>query len=444
MRDRRRSRSSTRLFSLGLVAVVAGGVLLLYGLMQRKAIAQEVASGRYRRTSLFGLARLPRHLHRVRRTGASRVGHPPAQESVEEEPPFGGGPIVPTTPDQKPSVVYEPSISWIPIAIDRRPRGRSRDRVRRRRAPVARRERHPRSGQLAEDIAVVLDETLDDLRARDRPAPRDHRSVRATGARARCERHRAATGGDVGRVSRARSRRSRARLRCDRTADERSSRRLSSPTTAVDSTMKEEAIDALERVRDELRHADEIRRQPDRRSSAVESIVVRRDLLAALRLLVVPTLALVAVVLFAPGRAGLAARVYALVLAATAVALILLALRRAFPPERPLRDARRAAPARRRPPASLDRIEHEAVLGVAGSFDLHFHFVPRLRSIASGLLASRRRISLETRARRCPCRPRRRDMGARATRSRRPGGPAEPRHLAARARPAWSTALEAV
>ena len=123
---------------------------------------------------------------------------------------------------------------------------------------------------------------------------------------------------------------------------------------------------------------------------------MRRDLLGALRVLVLPTLALGAVVLFAPGRAGLAARVYALVLAATAVTLILLALRRAFPPERPLRDTRRAAPARRRPPASLDRIELEAALGVAGSFDLHFHFVPRLRSIAAGLLASRRRISLET------------------------------------------------
>jgi hypothetical protein len=112
--------------------------------------------------------------------------------------------------------------------------------------------------------------------------------------------------------------------------------------------------------------------------------------------MVLPTLALAAVVLFAPGRAGLAARVYALVLAATAVAVILLALRRAFPRERPLSDVRRAAPARRRPPASLDRIEHEAVLGVAGSFDLHFHLVARLLSIASGLLASRRRISLET------------------------------------------------
>ena len=41
------------IFSLGLVAVALGGILLLYGLSQRKAIAREVASGRYRRTSLL-------------------------------------------------------------------------------------------------------------------------------------------------------------------------------------------------------------------------------------------------------------------------------------------------------------------------------------------------------------------------------------------------------
>ena len=123
---------------------------------------------------------------------------------------------------------------------------------------------------------------------------------------------------------------------------------------------------------------------------------MRRDLVGALRFLVLPTLALGGVVLFAPGRAGLAVRFYALVLAATASVVVLLALRRAFPPEWPLRDTPRAVPARRRPPTSLDRIEHEAALGVAGSFDLHFHLVPRLRSIASGLLAARRRISLET------------------------------------------------
>jgi hypothetical protein len=122
---------------------------------------------------------------------------------------------------------------------------------------------------------------------------------------------------------------------------------------------------------------------------------VRRDLLAAVRFLILPTLALAAVVAFVPGRAGFAVRIYALVLSATLVALMLVALRRSFPSERPLSDTRRAVPARRRPPAGLDRIELEASLGVAGSFDLHFHLVPRLRSIASGLLASRRQISLE-------------------------------------------------
>jgi hypothetical protein len=122
---------------------------------------------------------------------------------------------------------------------------------------------------------------------------------------------------------------------------------------------------------------------------------VRRDLSAALRVLVVPTLALVAVAAFAPGLLGLAVRVYALLVCAAALAVALLELRRAYPPERPLRRRKRAARTRRRPPPALARIEHEAALGAAGSFDLHFRLVPRLRSLAAGLLASRRRISLD-------------------------------------------------
>src|SRR5258705_11268200 len=51
------------LFSLGIVAVVAGGLLLLYGLLQRKAIAPEGASGPHPPTPPFAwpvfLARLP-------------------------------------------------------------------------------------------------------------------------------------------------------------------------------------------------------------------------------------------------------------------------------------------------------------------------------------------------------------------------------------------------
>jgi hypothetical protein len=122
---------------------------------------------------------------------------------------------------------------------------------------------------------------------------------------------------------------------------------------------------------------------------------VRRHVFAALKFLVVPTIAFVVVVGVAPGHSALALRVYALVVCGTALVLALLALRHAFPPERPLRVEPRARAERRSAPSSLARIEHEAALGVAGSFDLHYRLAPRLRSIASGLLESRRRISLE-------------------------------------------------
>ena len=120
---------------------------------------------------------------------------------------------------------------------------------------------------------------------------------------------------------------------------------------------------------------------------------MRREVRGSLRLLAVTTLGLVVVAAFVPGRLSLGARIYALVLCVTALVLALMALRRAFPAERPLRGGGRA-PSRPRPPASLARIEHEAVLAVASSFELHYRFAPRLRSIAAGLLWSRRRISL--------------------------------------------------
>jgi hypothetical protein len=107
----------------------------------------------------------------------------------------------------------------------------------------------------------------------------------------------------------------------------------------------------------------------------------------------VATLALVVIAAFVPGRLALGARIYALVLCVTVLGLALVALRRAFPAERPLRDRGRP-PSRARPPASLARIEHEAALAIASSFELHYRFAPRLRSIAACLLASRRRISL--------------------------------------------------
>jgi hypothetical protein len=122
---------------------------------------------------------------------------------------------------------------------------------------------------------------------------------------------------------------------------------------------------------------------------------VRRDLVGGLRLLVLPTVALLVVAAFVPGRLGLAVRIYALVVCGAALALALGALRRAYPAETPLGGSVAATSSRRQSPSTLGRIEHEAALGVVGSFDLHYRLAPRLRSVTAGLLAARRRISLD-------------------------------------------------
>jgi hypothetical protein len=123
---------------------------------------------------------------------------------------------------------------------------------------------------------------------------------------------------------------------------------------------------------------------------------VRRDLRRAGRLLVLPTLALLAVLAFVPGRTELAIRVYALVFCGIALALMVAALRRAYPRTTPLRPRRtRSGRTSRDAPAMLARLEQEVALGAAGSFDLHHHLRPRLRTIAAELLTARRRISLD-------------------------------------------------
>ncbi len=121
---------------------------------------------------------------------------------------------------------------------------------------------------------------------------------------------------------------------------------------------------------------------------------MRKDLRSAvLRALMPATIALFVVAGLAPGRLELALRIYALVVAGVVIVLALLALRRAFPPETSLETAgtRRR---RSQQPTSLARMQNEVVLGIASSFDLHYRLVPRLRTIATGLLASRRNVSL--------------------------------------------------
>lgn len=123
---------------------------------------------------------------------------------------------------------------------------------------------------------------------------------------------------------------------------------------------------------------------------------MKRDVNGGLRLLVLPTFALLLIAGGAPGRLELAARIYALIVCGVALVVVLRALQRANPPETPLRDPARRVDRRRRPPPSLARLEQLAALGVASSFDLQYRFLPQLRSVASGLLESRRRVDLDT------------------------------------------------
>lgn len=115
-----------------------------------------------------------------------------------------------------------------------------------------------------------------------------------------------------------------------------------------------------------------------------------------MRALFFPTLVLLAVLAFLPGRREIAIRVYALVVAAVALALMLAILRRAYPHATPIRvPANRREAARRGVPSVLARIEQEVALGSAGSFDLHHQLRPRLRALAGELLMARRRVSLD-------------------------------------------------
>ena len=169
-------------------------------------------------------------------------------------------------PDQAHSLAYEASITWVPTAVilglvltaviayfvaERR----------------ARRERTPRA-ELAEELAAALDDALDDLRAETDP----RRAVIA--AYARVERILASSG--IARRPAETSDEYLVRVLRDLTIGSDAIVRLTSLFTQakfsqheVDTAMKEEAIDSLERVRDELRDRANERRDPDRHAAAV-------------------------------------------------------------------------------------------------------------------------------------------------------------------------------
>ena len=245
------------LFTLSLLAVVAGAILLVYGLFQRKEIARQMASGRYPRFTLVGFLAFVVLVTAV----VSLFKRPWDLSNANEEGALGGRDVVPVTPgDTEPVNRYEPHLSWITIAAliglvvaagvayvisGRRARG----------------ARDPRA-ELAQDLAGVLDDALEDLRSEADP----RRAIIA--AYARLERVLAANG--IARHSFETSDEYLVRVLQDLELRPDAIARLTELFTQakfshhdVDSTMKESAIEALGQVRGELRALNEGPRAPD-------------------------------------------------------------------------------------------------------------------------------------------------------------------------------------
>lgn len=241
-------------FSLALVAFVPAAVLLVYGLLQRKEIARELASGRHPRTtlaawiafvSLFTLAAyLGYRGFDLELRGPQEVGDLGQEQGRVRAPELGA-----SDPN-----AYRAEFAWVPVlvAVALAALGGLSF------LAASRRRRPPRppagAAEVAEELAATLDETLDDLRAE--PDPR--RAVIA--AYARLERALAASGLPRRQAETAREYLARIldRLEVDRDA----ARRLTElfveakfSQHAIDHAAKERAIAALARVRDELRLA---------------------------------------------------------------------------------------------------------------------------------------------------------------------------------------------
>ena len=234
-------------FTLFLLAMAAGAVLLVYGLTQRRAIAQELASGRYPRMKLvayavyFGVVAIGFSYWRLAHWRAHHAGLNASDLGIPKPSP---GSSVP------PGSSYTPGVSWLSVIVvvglvaaagmaylsaERRARRTRRD------EPL-----------LAEQLADALDEVLDDLRAETDP----RRAVVA--AYARMERVLAANG--VARRDSETPEEYMRRALDDLPPSSGAIERLTTLYTRakfsnheVDPAMKDDAIAALEHVRDELR-----------------------------------------------------------------------------------------------------------------------------------------------------------------------------------------------
>ena len=239
------------LFTLGMLLLIPAAALLLYGLLQRRAIAEEMASGRYRRLSwvgffatvllLSGAAYLFRRNWQPVEAEDDAIAIPNAPIGNPQE----------TTP-VSPGELYEPQLALVPalVVVAIVVIGLAAAYLAmRRRAGAADLER-----TVSRTLADMLADTLDDLRSERDP----RRAVIA--AYARFERVLEANG--LPRRAAETPEEYLARILGDLDVSERSVRRLTSlfeeakfSDHEVGTAMKEEAIDTLEAVRDELRVA---------------------------------------------------------------------------------------------------------------------------------------------------------------------------------------------
>lgn len=236
--------------SLALLLLLPGAALLVYGLMQRREISREIASGRHKRTSVLGfaifLALFTTVIYWARERGGL-FGWGDLSEVVEIGP---DGRIVVRDPSEGDPEAYRAEIAWIPVLLVLALGAAAVLAYvlagRRRRGGRAAREAAP-----GEELADVLDETLDDLRAE--PDPR--RAVVA--AFARLERALGAVGVPKARAETAEEYVGRAldvlEVRAD--AIQRLTvlyERAQFSQHRIDEAMREAAIDALADVRDGL------------------------------------------------------------------------------------------------------------------------------------------------------------------------------------------------
>lgn len=247
-------------FSLFLLQLAVAAGIVIYGLTQRKAIAQEMATKRYKRfrfiSTVLAFAAFTLFVwYRLR----NWQRNPFEDEFGERAFPGAIEPATPGAPEG--STLYDPEFTWLPIiavaalAVIGICAWYLVTRSRRREA----REQKA----LAEAIAAVLDDTLDDLRAEKDP----RKAVIA--AYARLERVLAAHG--HGRSPAEAPGEYLNRILPSLAVEPGSVQRLTDLFTRakfsiheVDAGMKEDAIDALSTVRDELRAAEERRREEQR------------------------------------------------------------------------------------------------------------------------------------------------------------------------------------